>query len=222
MVLNQVAVVGTDQVSTESGKVDSGSFRDRDGRIYLHGERVFRGLNESALDDYRKVRQTGFFRRFTDAGELVKTREIETSANPLPQEIVRQWAGFLEHERVGLISYPYEWSFGMLKSAAMLQLRLTEAAIQEGFTLKDATPYNVQFVGKQPVFIDIASFEPLAEGEPWAGYRQFCEMFLFPLMLQAYKGVHFQPFLRPRPVQKRCYRQCLVTGEAGPTLRRLR
>ena len=36
----------------------------------------------------------------------------------------------------------------------------------------------------------------LAQGEPWIGYRQFCELFLYPLMLQAYKGVDFRPWLR--------------------------
>ncbi len=178
--------------------LDSGSFRDRDGRVYLHGERVFRGLSDSALNHYRAVSKTAFYRKFNKAGSLVGTRELKDSANPLPAEIRQQWAGFLEHDRIGLISYPYEWPFGMLKSAAMLQLKLTEAAIKEGFTLKDATPYNVQFQGKKAVFIDIASFEPLVDGEPWAAYRQFCEMFLFPLMLQAYKGVHYQPFLRSR------------------------
>ena len=35
------------------------------------------------------------------------------------------------------------------------------------------------------MFIDVGSFEPLREGDPWAGYRQFCQTFLFPLMLQA-------------------------------------
>ncbi len=84
----------------------------------------------------------------------------------------------------------------MLRDAAILQLDLVEAAILEGMTLKDATPYNIQFDGGKPVFIDIASFETLPPGVPWAGYRQFCEMFLFPLMLQAYKGIHFQPMMR--------------------------
>ncbi len=181
-----------------SGNIDTGSFRDRDGRIYLHGERVFRGLSESALENFRAVSNTAFYRKFSESGAVVKSKVLEESNNPLPDEVRQQWAGYLEHERISLISYPYEWAFGMLKSAAMLQLRLTEAAIQEGYTLKDATPYNIQFVGRKPVFIDIPSFEPLPEGEPWAGYRQFCEMFLFPLMLQAYKGVHFQPFLRSR------------------------
>ena len=26
-------------------------------------------------------------------------------------------------------------------------------------------------------------------------YRQFCELYLFPLLLQCYKGLDFQPFL---------------------------
>src|SRR5690606_15158379 len=63
---------------------------------------------------------------------------------------------------------------------------------------KDSTPYNIQWNGMQPTFIDIPSFEPLQPGEPWVGYRQFCELFLYPLMLQAYRGVDFRPWLRGR------------------------
>ena len=54
----------------------------------------------------------------------------------------------------------------------------------------------MQWRGAQPVFVDVGSFERLREGEPWAGYRQFCTLVLYPLMLQAYKGVPFQPWLR--------------------------
>ena len=114
----------------------------------------------------------------------------------MPPEIRLQWAAFIEHQRIPVVSYPYEWTFGMLRDAALLQLDLVEAAILEGMTLKDATPYNIQFVSGKAVFIDIPSFETLPAGAPWAGYRQFCEMFLFPLMLQAYKGMHFQPLMR--------------------------
>jgi SAM-dependent methyltransferase len=62
--------------------------------------------------------------------------------------------------------------------------------------LKDSSPYNVQFRGARPVFIDVGSFEQLRDGEPWAGYRQFCMLFLYPLLLQAWKDVPFQPWLR--------------------------
>ena len=184
-------------MSTDSPyRIDSGSFRDRDGRIYRCGERILRGISAGALEDYRKLESKKFFKRFTDAGKLVATKEVPLDEVPLPDEEKARWAGFLEHERVPVVSYAYEWTFGMLQDAAVLTLDLLEAAIKADMTLKDATPYNVQFVGGKPVFIDIPSFETLEPGSTWSGYRQFCEMFLFPLMLQAYKGVDIQPMMR--------------------------
>jgi hypothetical protein len=84
----------------------------------------------------------------------------------------------------------------MLREAALLQLSLLGEALEENFVLKDGSPYNVQWRGSQPVFVDVGSFERLRKGEPWAGYRQFCALFLYPLMLQAYRGVAPQPLLR--------------------------
>ena len=84
----------------------------------------------------------------------------------------------------------------MLKDAALLQLDLTLAALEEGMILKDSTPYNVQFKGARPVFVDVGSFERLREGEPWVGYRQFCMLYLYPLLLQAVKDVEPHAFLR--------------------------
>ena len=176
--------------------VNPGSFRDRDGRVYHFQERVFRGLSESALENFRQLRGKSFYTKLAESGKVIGTREIPGEENPLPSVVKTQWAGFLEHDPVPVISYPYEWSFSMLKAAASLQLHLIERAVSNGFMLKDATPYNIQFVNLKAVFIDIPSFEPLQPGEPWSGYRQFCEMFLFPLFLQAYKGCNFQPFMR--------------------------
>ena len=125
---------------------------------------------------------------------MIPTRLI-TDSDSLPPLDAR-WTAVLEHERLPLVSYPYEWSFGMLKDAALLQLDLTRAALDEEMTLKDATAFNVQWLGARPTFIDIGSFTPYAAGEPWAGYRQFCEMFLYPLLLQAYRDAPFHPWLR--------------------------
>src|SRR5919108_6471437 len=105
-------------------------------------------------------------------------------------------AAVLEHERIPFVSYPYEWTFAMLRDAALLQLELLRRALDEDLILKDSTPYNVQWRGARPVFVDVGSFERLREGEPWAGYRQFCTLVLYPLLLQAYKGVPFHPWLR--------------------------
>lgn len=179
-----------------TAKAEAGSFRDREGRVYRHEGRVLRGLSERALTNFRALQQAAFYARATADGRLVASREVAPEQTGLPEAVCAQWTGFLEHQALPFISYPYEWTFGMLRDAALLQLELLEQALLEGFTIKDASPYNIQFVDRGPVFIDIPSFEPLVEGEPWTGYRQFCEMFLFPLMLQAYKGVDFQPFLR--------------------------
>jgi len=183
-------------MSNSKAQVNAGSFRDRDGRVYQYQDRIFRGLSEAALQCFRQLQEKPFYTKLVESGKVVGSRELTAQENPLPDEIRQQWAGFLEHDPVTVISYPYEWTFSMLRAAASLQLHLVERAISNGFTLKDATPYNIQFVNRKPVFIDIPSFEPLVEGEPWSGYRQFCEMFLFPLMLQAYKGCNFQPFMR--------------------------
>ena len=105
-------------------------------------------------------------------------------------------AGVLRHERVPFVSYPYEWPFSMLKDAALLQLELNRRALRADLALKDASPYNVQWRGTRPVFIDVGSFERLRADEPWAGYRQFCMLFLYPLMLQAYKDLPYHAALR--------------------------
>ncbi len=94
------------------------------------------------------------------------------------------------------ISYPYEWTFSMLKDAALLQLELLAEALGAGLTIKDATPYNIQFLAGRPIFIDVGSFEAYSPGEPWIGYRQFTRQFLFPLMMRAWAGLPFQPWLR--------------------------
>ena len=94
------------------------------------------------------------------------------------------------------ISYPYEWSFGQLKDAALLTLELQERALAKGLTLRDASAYNIQFDGGGPVFIDTLSFEPRKDGAPWVAYRQFCEHFLVPLALMSRVDVDLASLLR--------------------------
>lgn len=170
---------------------DAGSFRDPSSRVWREGARILRGLDENAAADYERVAAARFFRTALAEGSIVGTRETDRTA---PDG--RAWAAVLEHDRVPVVTYPHEWSFSMLQDAALLTLRLVRAAIDEDFTTKDATAYNVQFVGARPVFIDVPSFEPYRAGEAWWGYRQFCQMFLFPLMFTAYKDLPHQPWMR--------------------------
>ena len=173
---------------------DAGSFRDPDTRVFRYNGAVFRCLTARAHADWTRLAATEFHARFMADRRVIPTRLV-TDPESLPP-LAARWAAVLEHERVPVVSYPYEWSFGMLKDAALLQLDVTRAALDEEMTLKDATAFNVQWFGARPTFIDIGSFTPYAAGEPWAGYRQFCETFLYPLLLQAYRHVPFHPWLR--------------------------
>lgn len=171
---------------------DPGSFRDPDSRVFRDGDRVLRALSERGLEDWEQLAGTEFFTRMQDDGRIVRTERFEDP----PAIRLDGVSAVLRHERVPFVSYPYEWPFSMLREAALLELELLRAALAEDMVLKDGSPYNVQWRGSRPVFIDVGSFERLGEGEPWAGYRQFCTLALYPLMIQAYAGLPFQPWLR--------------------------
>lgn len=175
-------------------ELEPGSYRDRNGAVFYREGRVFRRLSPKALENWLLLRQQTFFQSESAAGRIVGTRVAEGEA--ASEEVAE--ANVLEHDRIPFISYPYEWAFGMLKDAALLHLDLMRQALAVDMILKDSSAYNVQWQGVHPVFIDIPSFEPLRRGEPWVGYRQFCELFLYPLMLQSYKSVDFRPWLRGR------------------------
>ena len=158
--------------------------------MFLRDGTVYRALSKAGWADWEALAATPLA---TD-DRLIATEPVEL--DELPALTGEPAAGALRHERVPFVSHPYEWPFSMLKDAALLQLALGREALRHELTLKDASPYNVQWRGAEPVFIDVGSFERLRPGEPWAGYRQFCMLFLYPLMLQAYRGVPYHAWLR--------------------------
>ena len=180
-----------------------GSFKDPSGRVYRVGDgasaqRVVRGLTAPAASTVEKLLEEPFFKRLLAGGNVVDTHFL-CPEEPIAAAVKDMgWASAVEHESVDFLTWPYEWPFSMLKDAALLQLHLLETSVRSGWVLKDATPFNIQWMGPRPVFIDIPSFVPREDGEYWQGYRQFCSMFLIPLMLTAHLGIPYQPLLRSR------------------------
>jgi SAM-dependent methyltransferase len=176
-------------------ELEPGSFRDPANAVFYANGHVLRGLTGDAVEDWRALAATSFFPRLVEQQRVVRTSALEEGALDVGIEPGR-WPLVLEHERIPFVSYPYEWTFSMLRDAAVLHLEILLEALGERMTMKDGYAFNVQWHGTQPTFVDIPSFERAREGEPWAGYKQFCQTFLFPLMLAAYKDVPFQPWLR--------------------------
>jgi hypothetical protein len=167
------------------------SFRDPDARVLeSDGTRILRALSPRAAAEREAVERSGLL------GELVASGLIVDSARVTEVTPPAGFAAVVASRRLAFPTYPYEWSFGMLRDAALLTLDVLARALERGATLKDATAFNVLFDGARPLFIDVASLVPHEDGTPWLGYGQFCDHFLAPLMLEAYRGIAFQPFLR--------------------------
>jgi ribosomal protein L11 methylase PrmA len=164
------------------------SFRDPSGFVFRRDGRVLRQVNPVYREHFDRLLSSGLY------AALVKDRLL------LPhQELPDVPAGaykLLAPEQVPFISYPYEWCFSQLKHAALLTLDVQMRALARGLSLRDASAYNVQFVGGQPVLIDTLSFETYREGQPWVAYGQFCRHFLAPLALMAKTDVRLSQLLR--------------------------
>ncbi len=156
--------------------IEPSSFRDRDGFIFYQEENVYRQINESYIPTWNKLKNETFFTNLINDGKLVAFEEVTATKEAITIKL----------QKIPFISYPSEWTFNQLKKAALLTLAIQKTALQNNFTLKDATAYNVQFVGSKAIFIDTLSFEPYTQGEPWQAYKQFCQHFLSPLLLAYY------------------------------------
>lgn len=168
---------------------DPGSFRDPTSHVVREGAEVLRVVERRGWDAVDRLLRSDLARRREADGSLLATDRAEDVDLGPERQVYR-------HPVVEPWSYPAEWSFSMLREAALLHLSLQEEAAAEGLALKDASAFNITFRGTAPVFVDIGSFELQRPGEPWRGYHQFCRHFLYPLLVQAHAGVCFQQLLR--------------------------
>lgn len=171
-----------------------GSFRDPEGRVFSVNGRIFRTLSPAAAERMRSFEKDGRLRRLIDAGAIIPSALTTASQAGLDSHLCGNLV--MEHEKIPLVTYPYEWSFDMLRDAALHTLDLLETCLDMGMMLKDATPFNLSAHKNRMVFMDTLSLDEYRDGRPWEGYSQFCREFLFPLMLTAYKRIEFQSWFR--------------------------
>lgn len=155
----------------EKTKRVSGSFRDPASEVYNVCGAIQRRINPCYFETYDMFMEMVY-------PELIKERLIiphrVESRSPFRIVIVP--------ERIPFISYPYEWSFSMLKEAALNTLRINEIALKHGMILRDATAYNMQYYRGKMTLIDTTSFKAYSGDTPWTAYTQFIRHFLNPLL----------------------------------------
>jgi ribosomal protein L11 methylase PrmA len=183
---------GTDTNGTDGR--DGASFRDPSGFVFWRDGQPYRQIQQTFAAEWDAFQASPLRQHLLDQQRLIRDEPADAALAPVPgaHAVVRP-------ERVEFLSYPYEWTFGELKEAALLTLDIQLEAIAAGWTLRDASAYNVQFHRGRPIHIDSLSFAPLEDGAPWVAYRQFCEQFLAPLVLIARRDVRLAELLRLNP-----------------------
>lgn len=166
--------------TTNSSNIKS-SFRDPSGYVFSENGVVYRHINEVYKPDYEKLMSSGLYEELVLEKLLVPHKEVTKTRKDA-------WKVVLP-DQIPFISYPYEWSFSMVKDAALATLEIQKRAISYGMSLKDASAFNIQFVNARPMLIDTLSFERYDDTKPWVAYKQFVEHFLSPLCLMAYGDV---------------------------------
>jgi hypothetical protein len=156
----------------------SSSFRDPSGFIFVDQGVVKRSISPLYFEQYQELKSSGFFKKLHQAGLLVAHEEISASDS----EII------IQPQQIPFFTYPYEWCFNQYKEAALLTLKIQKFALEHGFSLKDASAFNVTFDKGRMVFIDTLSFDFYQENTPWRAYKQFITHFFGPLLLAKYNG----------------------------------
>jgi hypothetical protein len=166
------------------------SFKDPSGFIFQSNGTIYRQVNTSYAAAYDLLMSSGLYDKLTQKKQLIAHEEVHENMTGSAN-----WYMTLRPEQLPFISYPYEWCFDQLRDAALLTLSVLRTALNHGMILKDATPFNIQFVQGRAVFIDSLSFAPYDPAQPWVAYRQFCQCFLFPLYLEHYLKKDVQKIL---------------------------
>ena len=156
----------------------SSSFRDPSGYVFIEEGKVKRIINPIYFKQYFALKNSGFFDELFKNKLLVTHKELSST----DKEII------IQPEQISFITYPYEWSFNQYKEAALLTLKLQKYSLEHGFSLKDASSFNITFYKGQAIFIDTLSFDFYIENSPWRAYKQFINHFFGPLLLAYYHG----------------------------------
>lgn len=170
------------------------SYRDPSGFVFQVDGIYYRQVSKSYAENYETLMSSGLYATLIKNKWLIEHQEI-------PENLTasNDWYKTLLPDQINLFTYPYEWCFGQLQDAALYTLKILIQSIGKDMILKDASPFNIQFLQGRPVFIDTLSFEKYDASLPWVAYRQFCECFLFPLYLAHYCGIDTGKILTAYP-----------------------
>ena len=153
-------------------KIASCSQYDVVGRVFFAKGRVFRAISKEGADEMRDFLASPLFEELSQRHWIPKTWVTQDVTLP-------GYAFCLEHERM-FDSQAKEWSFEMMKEAALFTLRIDALCKQYGYIIKDALFDNICFNKGKPCWIDIGSFRKIEHGgQPMFQFYYVWNIFLY-------------------------------------------
>ncbi|MES2574143.1 MAG: class I SAM-dependent methyltransferase [Bacteroidota bacterium] len=159
-------------------KRNTSSFRDPSGYVFIEDNSVKRVVNPIYFEQYKTLTDSGLYNTLFEKKYLIPHKTYSENQEQI----------IIEAQKIPFVNYPYEWSFLQYKHAALLTLKIQKLCLENNFTLKDASAFNITFHEGKPIFIDTLSFDFYQENNPWLAYKQFIMHFLGPLVLAKYFG----------------------------------
>lgn len=148
---------------------------DPTGFVFNYEGRFFRAINNSAKKDVLFLFESGAIEELYNNHLIPKTSISELT--------VEGYDLILEHEKIDIVIYPTEWSFSMLKDAALLVLKVNKILLKYGFETRDSHGYNVLFNHGVTTYIDIGSFGRKYSKKYWSGLDNFKEFYFYTLFM---------------------------------------
>jgi SAM-dependent methyltransferase len=167
-------------------KIDPGSFKDPDGGVFFYKNKVYRSVAGDCAKFYQNFVNSDFFKELVGKKIFIPSRLVELKHDSIVVEKFGHQKKFFEHNLLEFLTYPFEWSASMLIDAGIHTLDLQKKLLRENLSLKDATPYNIQYNLNKPIFIDLCSVEKASTNGVWIAFNQFCQTFFYPLLMSEF------------------------------------
>lgn len=155
------------------------SFCDPDGRLFWWNNGLYRGISASHEAFVRDLFEKKIPERLIDRGYLVDTTFTDLTLEGYPL--------VLQHQVLPFVSYGNEWSFDMLRDAALLVCNMLEELAKEQL-VTDADTWDILFDGCHPVYVDFCSIVALNQDSTCQHQLledDFYSYFVLPLQLMS-------------------------------------
>ncbi len=151
---------------------------DELGEVFEWNGHILRGIKPQKRLQVLSYFESGFIDEIIEKGLFPETK-ITAYEN-------ERYCMILEHERILPPITDSEWSFSMMKDAALMVLDIAQIGMRYGYNMQDCHTKNVMFKSNHPIYVDLGSFVPMGTNVTgFVPYHHFLSSYYYILKMWA-------------------------------------